>query len=125
MAPRTAGQFAKLKSTTNDPLGLPPVLAGIPMEQTTAVSIAEGTAQSSLYLGDWTKMLIGMRTSLRVQVLRERYADNLQYGFLGYMRADVNVSHAGAFGRLIAIPAVGVLVARDEEPEAPGRGRKG
>ena len=106
MAPRTAGQFAKLKSTTNDPLGRPPILDGVQIEVTTSVSIAEGTAQSSLYLGQWDKMLIGMRARLRVEVLRERYADNLQFGFLAYLRADVAVAHAGAFGRLIAIPAL-------------------
>ena len=40
---------------------------------------------------------------MRIEVLRERYADNLQYGFLAYLRADVAVTHAASFGKLIGI----------------------
>jgi HK97 family phage major capsid protein len=119
-APRTAAAYAKLKSTTNDPLGLPPVLNGIPQEMTTAVSITEGTAQSSLYLGDWTQMLLGIRTSLQVILLRERYADLMQFAWLCYLRADIAVAHAEAFGRLISIPATALAAAAEEH----GKGKR-
>jgi hypothetical protein len=49
-----------------------------------------------------------------VELLRERYADNLQFAWLAYMRADVAVAHTEAFGRLIAIPAATVQAAAEE-----------
>ena len=36
-------------------------------------------------------------------VLRERYADNYQYGFLVHMRTDVAVEHAESFAQLIGV----------------------
>jgi HK97 family phage major capsid protein len=106
MHPRTAGTLAKLKDTQTNPMGVPSMLEGIPMEATTAVSITEapGTT-SSLYLGQWNELMFGIRATVRVEVLRERYADYLQYGFLAYLRADVAVAHPASFGRLISIAA--------------------
>jgi HK97 family phage major capsid protein len=120
MAPRTYATIAKFKSTTNDPLGVPPALASIPMAQTTAVSTTEATDKSTLYLGDWSQLMYGIRSQVRVEVLRERYADNLQYGFLAYLRADVALAHPAAFGRLISIAAV-PAGASVEEAEPPAR----
>jgi hypothetical protein len=40
---------------------------------------------------------------LRIEFLRERYADNLQFGFLAYLRADVAVKHAASFCSIVGI----------------------
>jgi HK97 family phage major capsid protein len=118
MAPRTYATIGKFKNTLTDALAVPPVLAGIPMEQTTAVSITEATDKSSLYMGDWTQLLLGIRTQVRVELLRERFVENLQYGWVAYLRADVALAHPAAFGRLISIPAApaALLAATAEEP---------
>jgi HK97 family phage major capsid protein len=54
---------------------------------------------SEIYVGRWSDLLVGIRTDLRfqVRVLNERFIDNLQYGLLCYLRADVALAHPAAF----------------------------
>ncbi|MCE7902131.1 MAG: phage major capsid protein [Gammaproteobacteria bacterium PRO9] len=75
--------------------------------QTTAIPLTQtqGTASnaSTIFAGDFSQMMIGMRSELRIEVLRELYAGNHQYGFVAHLRADVQVTHAQSFGRLVGI----------------------
>lgn len=108
MAPRTLSTIAKLKeATTNAPLMRPAVLADMPFLQTANVSITEtqGTANnaSTIFLGDWPQMLLGFRTEMQVEVARELFRGNYQYGFFGHLRMDMQVTHPESFGRLIGI----------------------
>ena len=55
-----------------------------------AVTVAaetRGTSSnaSTIFIGAWSELLIGMRTNFRLQVLPERYSDNLPLGFLAYI----------------------------------------
>jgi HK97 family phage major capsid protein len=61
------------------------------------LTVGSSTDCSEVYTGDWAQLLIGMRTNFVLRFLDERYADNLQYGFLAYLRADVQVAHGEAF----------------------------
>jgi HK97 family phage major capsid protein/HK97 family phage prohead protease len=108
MAPRTLATIAKFKeATTNAPLARPPVLAGWNFLQTANVSIAEtqggASTASTLYLGDWSQMMLGFRTEMQVEVARELYRGNYQYGYFGHLRFDMQVTHPESFGRLIGI----------------------
>lgn len=106
MHPRTAAQLGKLKQATElAPLPVPPIIAGIPIMQTTSIPINLDPAgnKSLVITGDFSKLLIGMRTSLRIEVLRELYAGTHEYGFVAHLRADVQVSHAEAFAKLHGI----------------------
>jgi HK97 family phage major capsid protein len=108
MHPRTAAALAKLKAaTTNEPLPVPPLLAPIPKYVTAQIPITQtqGTSNnaSSIIGGNFGELLVGVRAQIRIEVLRERYADALQYGFLAYLRADVTVTHNASFGKLIGI----------------------
>lgn len=108
MAPRTWATIAKFKDSTNAHLAPPPALAGIARLVSTAVPIAEtqGTANnaSEIILGSWPELMVGMRTELRVEVLKERFsADNFQIGFLAYLRADVAPAHEESFARVVGI----------------------
>ena len=108
MAPRTLATIAKLKeATTNAPLARPSVLADWRFLQTANVSIAETQGSSSvastLFMGDWSQMLLGFRTEMRVEVARELYRANYQYGYFGHLRFDMQVTHPESFGRLIGI----------------------
>ena len=108
MHPRTSKTLRKLKDTTNQPLGPPPDLADIPRLVTSAVPINQvqgtsGTVCSTVLSGDFSQLLIGIRNELRIQLLVERYADNLQIGFLAHMRADVQAAHTESFVKLIGI----------------------
>ena len=47
---------------------------------------------------------IGIRNRLRIEVLKERYADNFpNSAFVAHMRADVQLALPKSFGRLIGI----------------------
>ncbi len=107
MAPRTARTTYGFVDSTGQPMNLPPRLSGIPQFVTSAVPInqTQGTANnaSSVLLGDFREVFVGLRTALTVSVLPERYADNGQVGFLAWLRADVAVARPAAVARIIGI----------------------
>ena len=56
------------------------------------------TDTSLVFTADWSQLLIGIRTDFTLRFLGERYlADNLQYAFLAYLRADVQLAQPAAF----------------------------
>jgi len=107
MAPRTQTTYGKLKDTTNQPLRKPDMIQDLPMLTTTQIPINEtqGTATnaSSVLIGDFSDLMVGVRSSFRIEVLRERYADNFQYGFMAHLRADIQLAHAESFCEIIGI----------------------
>lgn len=105
MAPRTKSQFAKLLDTTGQPMRKPDELQTLPLLATTSIPVGEATAEneSRIIVGDYRQLYIGVRTSLRVELLRERYADNLQYAWLAYLRADVAVAHSESFAQITGV----------------------
>jgi HK97 family phage major capsid protein len=110
--PRTNRDFRKQKDGNGDPLRWPTDVASIPRLPTTAVPINEtqgaSNAASSIILGHFPHLMIGLRSSLRIEVLRERYGEFLQFGFVAHMRGDVQLAHKASFCRIkgiIATPA--------------------
>lgn len=105
MHPRILIDFNKLLDANSQYREKPDLIRTLPLLETTQVSLDEGgsPAQTSIFLGDWSKMMIGVRTQLRIEVLRERYADFLQYGFVAWLRADIQVRQPGAFCRIKTI----------------------
>jgi HK97 family phage major capsid protein len=105
--PRTDLEINLLKDSQLRPLGRPKAIENLPFLVTSKLPINETQGTSSLashaFMGNFAEMLIGMRTELRIQVLQEKYADNLQYGFLCYLRADVAVKHAASFCQIVGI----------------------
>lgn len=101
MHPRTRRTINKFSDTTGQPMRPPVALENIPMLTSTIVPInqVQGTANnaSCVIMGDFSKLLIGVRTLLRIEVLRERFADNHQYAFVAHLRADVGVAQPAAF----------------------------
>jgi len=96
LSPGNLALLAKLKeSTTDAPLRKPDILQNVPILMTTSMD------QFSAIIGDFSKLIIGIRTSLRIEILRELYAENLQYAFLAHLRMDVAVEHPESFCRLI------------------------
>ncbi len=56
------------------------------------------TDTSYIFTGQWDQLMVGMRTDFNLRLLSERYlADNLQYAFLAYLRADVQLAQPAAF----------------------------
>lgn len=107
MHPRTQTALAKLKDTTNQPLAAPPMIEGLPFLSTTGISITDtqgtSTNASRLYVGNFADLFIGVRSELRVEVLRERFGEFHQYGFIAHLRADVQLAHPESFAQVIGI----------------------
>ncbi len=101
MNPRTYFEFADLCDTTGQPLRKPEALGSMPMLHTNKVPVddTQGTATdaSSIITGNFADVIIGMRTDFRLELLRELYAENYQYGFLASLRADVAVANPESF----------------------------
>ena len=99
MHPRDEGALFETVDSTGQPLQIPPALASIPMLTTTKIATngGVGTNQSKIFAGDWSKLMIGVRHQIRIEVLKERYADFNQYAFVAVLRADVAAEHEAAF----------------------------
>lgn len=107
MAPRTNRTIRGFKDTTGNPLTAPADVGTIPRLTTTSVPVNEavgaGANGSSVLLGDFSQVYVGMRTSLQISVLNELYAENGQVGFVAWMRADVLVIRPQTLLRLSGI----------------------
>lgn len=102
MSPRDEGQLAGLTATDGQPIAIPPAIASVPMLTTSKVPIDLGTEtdESLILAGDWARLMIGIRSNIRIEILRERYADYHQYAFIAHLRADVAAEHEAAFTKL-------------------------
>ena len=69
---------------------------------------------SSIVLGEFSKMMTGLRDQMRIEVLREQFADHMQYGFLCWMRADIALMHERSFARLAGITPKAATVAKSK-----------
>jgi HK97 family phage major capsid protein len=106
-SPRTNYELNSLVDTLGQPLRKPDSIAQIPVRVTTSMpnnlALGSGANLSSIIAGDFRALMFGIRTELRVEVQRELFAGNLQYGFLCYLRADVAVSQPGSFAQVVGI----------------------
>jgi HK97 family phage major capsid protein len=108
MHPDTEATLGDLTDSTGQPLNYPTILdRPRPMQMLTTtqlpVNLGTGTNETTIYSGDFSKLMIGLRSDVRVEVLKERYAENMQYGFLIHARYDVVASHPNAFCRITGI----------------------
>jgi HK97 family phage major capsid protein len=111
---RTAKTLWKLKeATTNAPLAVPSVVQGWREYLTNAlpINLTAGTSTdcTDAFVGDFSELLIGMRTSFRLEVSRQA-ADatnsafgNLQVWVRAYLRADIQLAHPAAFAVVTGI----------------------
>ena len=106
MHPRDEGTFTDLTDSQGQPLQAPRSVADIPMRTTTSLPVDGGVGndESTIIAGDFTRLLLGIRSAIRVEILKtSTYASNLQYTMLAHMRADVAVTHPGAFYMLTGV----------------------
>jgi HK97 family phage major capsid protein len=100
-APRSSTSLAKLKeATTNAYLQPPPNMLAMLATKQVPINLTAGTSTdcSEVYTADWSQLMVGIRTEFQLLFLRERFlADNLQYAFLAYLRADVQLAQPSAF----------------------------
>lgn len=107
LAPRTNRTLNGLVDLQGQPLNKPPVLANVPILATTGVPVnqTQGTANnaSAAFMGDFTQVLVGIRTQLQITVLQERFAEFGQIGFVGWLRADVQLARPAALAKIVGI----------------------
>ncbi len=123
-APRTWYTLDTLKDTTNQPLVAPMSFQNIQKLITNQIPIditKGGSDDASLaFLGDFTKMLIGIRTSLKLEVTRvgshsdgsgswdSSAWEQLQVWVRAYLRADIQLAqpaHFSVINGIIPAPA--------------------
>jgi HK97 family phage major capsid protein len=100
-APRSTTSLSKLKEATMNAYLAPPANM-LPMLQTKQVpinlTVGTSTDCSEIYTADWSNLMVGIRTDFQLLFLRERFlADNLQYAFLAFLRADIQLAQPSAF----------------------------
>lgn len=92
--------MAKFKGQDNQPLRVPDVVAAVPAYRTNQIpSVGASPDSSTLFVGDFTQLLVGLRTSFRLEVSRVAgdVFKNLQIAVRAYLRADVQLAHPEAF----------------------------
>lgn len=107
MHPRDEGALSELVDTTGQPLNIPPGLANVQWHATTAMPIngGAGTNEGTVIAGDFSKLMIGIRSSLRIEVSRELFAANHQLAFVAHLRADVAAERNAHFTKLTGVVA--------------------
>ncbi len=107
MHPRTFYTQAGFVATDGQPLNRPAVLAPLPYLETIQVPIdqTQGTETdaSSVIVGDFTQMMLGLRSTMRIEILRELYAEPMEFGFIAHLRADVAIAQPKAFTKIVGI----------------------
>lgn len=105
MHPRDEGTLNGLTDTTGQPLMAPKAVSDIRMLTTTAIPTdgGAGSDESTIFLGNFAHLMIGIRSEIRVEILKERYADQLQYGLIAHMRADIAAQHEAAFHTITGV----------------------
>lgn len=107
MAPRTYYEIDGWTDTTDQPLQLSRALQAVPFLETNQVPInqSHGTATdaSTILMGDYSHMLIGVRTSLDLQIAPELFRETGQVGFFARARYDVQLLQPKAFCKITGI----------------------
>lgn len=106
MHPRDEGTLTGLVDGNGQPLQAARAIEAIQMLTTTAIPTdgGGGSDESTIFVGNFSKLLVGIRSAIRVEVLKtSAYASNLQYTLLAHMRADVAVTQAGGFYTITAV----------------------
>ena len=94
MSPSDAFYFAGLVDSNGQPLNKPPIVSTLPLLDTTKA------VDNEILVGDFSRLLIGIRQVMEVQILLERFAENLQIAFLCSLRADCAVEQPKSFCKL-------------------------
>jgi HK97 family phage major capsid protein len=95
-----ATALAKLRSVpTGDYLRTPEMVARVPEYVTNAIVGGGSPNTTTIFVADWSQLMIGLRTSFRLESTRVGAGafENLQVAVRAYLRADVALSHPEAF----------------------------
>ena len=104
---KLARLYAKATDTTGQPLARPKAAADLTEFVSNQIpSFTRGTmtnVATDLFVGDFTKLLIGQRLDLTIQVLNELYANTGQIGIVAHWRGDIGLARPRAFAAYRAL----------------------
>ena len=97
--PRDEGTLTGLTDANGQPLAAPRAIEQIPILTSTAIPVdgGAGSDESTIFMGDFSRLILGVRSEIRVEIVRDLFAANHQLAFIAHMRGDIAVSHAEAF----------------------------
>ena len=105
--PRDVAALDKLKDTTNQPLVPPQSYAGLNVFQSSQLATdgGSGSDESNIIIGDFSELLLGMRTELRLEISREAKDafEKGQVAIRAYMRFGVSIPRPTAFCKLTGV----------------------
>jgi len=104
---RTAGELDLLRTSTGEVLAPPDSVAKLKRLFTNQIpnNLTQGANNdcSLAFVGDFTNLLIGMRTQLQLEISREAVVNSvsmfetLQVAIRAYLRADIALEHPAGF----------------------------
>jgi len=113
MSPRSWGTYEGLKNTLNDPLRSPASWAAIQaagrvyVTKQCPITETQGSAStaSTVFVGDFTQILVGMRTEFTIELSREAgdAFSRLHMLLRSYLRADWSVAQTKWISRLVGL----------------------
>jgi HK97 family phage major capsid protein len=108
MSPRTWATFAGLTETgSGQPLERPSAIENLPFVTTNVMPNdevqGEASNASAIMLGYYPDLLVGIRTTVEITPLRERFATDGQVGFLAWLRGDIQLRHAASFCKIVGV----------------------
>lgn len=100
-APRSTFGLAGLVDTTGQPIQKPEMVKQLKLLDTSQIpvdlTVGTSTDCSEIYIGDFKRMYFLIRENVSVQLLREKYSDTGEIGFLCHARLDVVIPYPKAF----------------------------
>jgi HK97 family phage major capsid protein len=108
MAPRTWQELATLKSATElQQLMIPEQIASIPWYVSSKIpvntTVGSSADTSTIYVGDWTQLVIGVRLNIRIKFHDQPLAQNFATLVTCATRVDVEAMNLGAFCKITGI----------------------
>lgn len=104
MHPRTFKDLARMTEDSGQPLIMADMIKDLPLLTTTGMPIDEtkgtSTDASSVLVGDFSQVIVGIRQDFQLEVLRELYRSTLETGFIAHLRVDVAVTRPQHFCRI-------------------------
>jgi len=89
--------YAKFKDGEGHPLPKPPAIANLPFLPTTKATAGE------MLLGYFPDLILAVLANLRIDLLRELYAETHQFGFLCHLRMDAGTQRSESFCKITGI----------------------
>lgn len=107
LSARDEGTLALLKDGEGLPMPRPPVIERLPIMGTTNMptTYGDGENEGICLVGDFRTLLLPTWVGVRIQILQERFASNLQVGFLVWLMMDTILEQPESMCKITGLTA--------------------